>query len=693
MPLDSNLTLHRWTKEQSDRRKRNSLPAEPEVHDLLGFKGVPAEHCKVYIRKLWLAAEKFQGHSATFIANNAAILQKRIAEVVSILLNDEDKLHEALNEDNFLDDEVRYILIYDNFGPHIWGPDNGAPDLLFSKHGTKKPTWADDQDSIILCVRQWMAARLQARINIIEKGRQSRRPIPVEETMLESVVEEDEEMEQDEGMEQDEKPMETVETPSRPPSAEPSAVETLPTTPQPDSVLCLSSTTPGLENSRSPSTHTTVTGTGNDYEPSCLQVDSVLGSYHGPQAGIGNDEDANHDLEEDEVRSEVSDSVLGKRPATGVFRRRKSPSVRIASSSLRPPRSPSNVRMTNSSLRPRRSPSNVRPSVRIPNSSLRPPRSPSNVRIANSSLRHEHMPEASPTPEQDDGPSDEMVWSPNFQSHNSPIVRNVRSPLRNETMLESSPILQPHAGPSDQAFASPNFPELNPSSVPITYSPLRHEPRRETSPLPDCYMLEPSDPGSPSRSIRSESVHLIDPDAGAPFTDSQLLFQRLDEILTRTSPYSVILERIAPLALKLYADHPYHQFPSDEQRMFADCGHALHCWFALIRGLSDTTDTSQGNRVADVDSLPSTWEKLNARREKMDMRAWKKKRLEAIVAVSPTNVASLSEDLSIILQALIDPLQDPNWGFPGTLLMRLRGFNRDLLETYGVFEVYPVVEA
>ncbi|KAH7070711.1 hypothetical protein BKA63DRAFT_83314 [Paraphoma chrysanthemicola] len=635
MPLDSCLTLHRWTKEQQDRRKRNSLPAEPQVHDLLGFKGVPAEHCKVYIRKLWLAAEKFQGHAAKFIAGNATMLQKRISAVVSTLLNDEDLLHEALNEDNFLEDEARRILIYENFGPHIWGPDNGAPDLLFSKHGTKKPTWAEDQDSIILYVRQWMAARLQARINIIEKGKQSRRQIPIEETMLGTLPE------LDEGAMETimETIFETVDSPSRPLSPEPSAAETLPVTPQPDSVLGLSSTTPGLENSRSPSTHTTFTETGNGKEPSCLQVDSVLGSSHGPQAEVGNDEDANHDPDKDEVRSEASDSVLGKRPATGVFPRHDSPSVRIA----------------------------------------------------NSPLRHEDMPETSPTRQTHAGPSNQVSFSPNFPRHYSSSARIPDSPLRNETMLEDSPIPQPHAGPSNLVFASPNFPELNPSSVPITYSPLRHEMMLETSPPPDLY-IEPSDPGSPSRSIRSESVQLIDPDAGAPITDSQLLFQHLDEVLTRISPYSVILERIAPLALKLYADHPYHQFPSDSQRMFADCGHALHCWFALIRGLKDTMSPSQRNRVDSVDSVRSTWAKLQARHEKQALRAWKKKRLEAIVAVSPTDVASLSEDLAIILQALIDPSQDPNWGFPGTLWMRLRGFNRDLLESYGVFEWYGVVE-
>jgi hypothetical protein len=217
MPLESLMNLHRWAKEQAKeqkiRQKTKTLPAPPEMHDLIGFPGVEAEHPKKYIRKLWLAAEHYRTQQPPLYAANAIKLQRRVSEVVNRLKNNEDQRQEELAKPEFLKDVADSILLDEGegYGHIIWGQDYGAPELLHNKHGGTKPKWRikndagewekNDQDQydtvsilvptftntlrITLHLRQWIAARLQASINAVATINSDRRP-SVEEKAAES---------------------------------------------------------------------------------------------------------------------------------------------------------------------------------------------------------------------------------------------------------------------------------------------------------------------------------------------------------------------------------------------------------------------------------------------------------------------------------------------------------------------------
>jgi hypothetical protein len=73
MPLDSNHSLHTWMKNY--KHNPDSMPTEPDKHDLLGFPGVKAEETRQYIRRLWLATEDDRKDFPNFWTKTSASLR------------------------------------------------------------------------------------------------------------------------------------------------------------------------------------------------------------------------------------------------------------------------------------------------------------------------------------------------------------------------------------------------------------------------------------------------------------------------------------------------------------------------------------------------------------------------------------------------------------------------------------------
>ncbi|KAF2023779.1 hypothetical protein EK21DRAFT_94639 [Setomelanomma holmii] len=178
MPLDANYTLHAWTKSNNHNHNTDRMPTEPDKHDLLGFPGVEAEHPKWYIRRLWLVAEDDRVQFPKFLDKDVCELAKLANKVVKTFVLDEDKRHEELCGDAFLQTDASRILNDLGFGWRIWGEGSGAEARLMSNLGGFRPRWGvgtdsgyevNDEDSINLNLRCWIAARIQAKINAPSK--------------------------------------------------------------------------------------------------------------------------------------------------------------------------------------------------------------------------------------------------------------------------------------------------------------------------------------------------------------------------------------------------------------------------------------------------------------------------------------------------------------------------------------------
>jgi hypothetical protein len=335
------MTLHRWAKEQQNRQKTKTLPTPPEMHDLIGFPGVEAEHPKKYIRKLWLAAEHYRTQQPPFFAANAIKLQHRVSEVVNRLKNNEDQRQEELAKEDFLKDEANRILVDEGYGPIIWGPKYGAPELLHNKHGGTKPKWGikndagewvkNDEDQydtgsipvstftntvrITLHLRQWIAARLQASINAVATINSDRRP-SVEEKAAESSASQTE-LPRPHQLEAKRKLLRLEadhfgdgESSGRVDSAdeqlvsETLAAKTSQMATQPQEGLHQSLTTPRPHTPARPTPYMTRSTTSKRIQQSFSHVDHAIVSSHVPHAHMGDERVANLVSAEDEVGSD-----------------------------------------------------------------------------------------------------------------------------------------------------------------------------------------------------------------------------------------------------------------------------------------------------------------------------------------------------------------------------------------------------
>jgi hypothetical protein len=144
MPLDSTQNLHTWIKYYNHPER---MPTVPDKHDLLGFPGVEAEHPKCYIRMLWLVAEDDRIAFPKFLDKDVCELAKRVNKVVNTVVQDEDKRHEELSGDAFLEEDAVRILETEGFGWRIWGEESGAETRLNSNLSGPRPRWGIDTDS------------------------------------------------------------------------------------------------------------------------------------------------------------------------------------------------------------------------------------------------------------------------------------------------------------------------------------------------------------------------------------------------------------------------------------------------------------------------------------------------------------------------------------------------------------------
>ncbi|KAJ6284343.1 hypothetical protein J3E71DRAFT_377966 [Bipolaris maydis] len=179
MPIDLNSTLHSWIKSYTKQPIKN-MPTEPDKCDLLGFPGIQAEHTKEYslgtkyIRKLWLVAENDRTLHPKFLDSVVIKFAEQVNKVVNEFAQKEDKRYKELCGDAFLEKEAVHILKDLKFGQEIWGENSGAKTRLKSNLQGQRPRWgvqtksgykSNDEDSIQLNLRHWMAARIQAKIN------------------------------------------------------------------------------------------------------------------------------------------------------------------------------------------------------------------------------------------------------------------------------------------------------------------------------------------------------------------------------------------------------------------------------------------------------------------------------------------------------------------------------------------------
>jgi len=103
MPIPSNRMLHTWMKSHNHNRNTDSMPTDPDKHDLLGFPGVEAEHPKSYIRRLWLVTEDDRKAFPKFLDPIVQQLATQVNMVVNTFVKDEHKRHEELCGGAFLE--------------------------------------------------------------------------------------------------------------------------------------------------------------------------------------------------------------------------------------------------------------------------------------------------------------------------------------------------------------------------------------------------------------------------------------------------------------------------------------------------------------------------------------------------------------------------------------------------------------
>jgi hypothetical protein len=181
MPLDGCRNLHRWAKDQNQRRKSGNPPSDPSVPGLLGFeKEQDLQESKVYIRALWLATENARHAKPEFLDNNVCKLWRRTSEIVTEYTRDPDKLCAELAKDDiaqidsgsaisdhgrsqasarsaFLKEDVERILIGEGFGELIWGRQNARSSQLINPHaagGEKAPRWSGEDGRGVLRLNQ-----------------------------------------------------------------------------------------------------------------------------------------------------------------------------------------------------------------------------------------------------------------------------------------------------------------------------------------------------------------------------------------------------------------------------------------------------------------------------------------------------------------------------------------------------------
>ena len=174
MPLESNRTLHTWMKYYAQKQIAENMPAEPDKHDLLGFPNIEAEHPKWYIRKLWLVAENDRVEYPKSLDSNVLGLEKEAKKVIKKYVKNEHERYKELCGGAFLKKEAVHILKKLRFGQRIWGEDSGVETRLKSNLPGERPRWgvhtdsgykSNDEDSIELWLRYWIAARIQNKIN------------------------------------------------------------------------------------------------------------------------------------------------------------------------------------------------------------------------------------------------------------------------------------------------------------------------------------------------------------------------------------------------------------------------------------------------------------------------------------------------------------------------------------------------
>jgi hypothetical protein len=127
------------------------MPTDPNKHDLLGFPGVEAEHPKIYIRKLWLAAENDRVPYPKFYDTSVRKLAEHTNKVVNELVKDDDRRYKELCGGAFLEaDAVRILQDKDDgygYGWLVWGEDSGAEIRLKSVREEPAPRWGVMTDS------------------------------------------------------------------------------------------------------------------------------------------------------------------------------------------------------------------------------------------------------------------------------------------------------------------------------------------------------------------------------------------------------------------------------------------------------------------------------------------------------------------------------------------------------------------
>jgi hypothetical protein len=148
MPLDSTRTLHAWIKQWKRDKSVDHMPTDPAKHFLLGFPGVEAKEPKYYIRDLWLVTENDRTQYPKFTDSIVRKFADHINLVVRTLVKDDEKRHEELNSDAFLEADAKRILVDEKFGSRIWGKMFEAEGCLWKANAPKseRPRWGVEID-------------------------------------------------------------------------------------------------------------------------------------------------------------------------------------------------------------------------------------------------------------------------------------------------------------------------------------------------------------------------------------------------------------------------------------------------------------------------------------------------------------------------------------------------------------------